>query len=110
MWQPLRVLFVPGAVFLSSAQMFGTFRKKLLFFKKKCQKTCTNKILFVILCIENNKPLKTNKMKRITPKVSRENAIKIAMNHNCVSREIAERYTDSELKEVLHQLKLKANF
>jgi hypothetical protein len=39
-----------------------------------------------------------------------ERAIEIAMNHNCVSREIAERYTDSELKEVLRQLNLKANF
>ena len=45
-----------------------------------------------------------------TPKVSRQRAITIAMNHNCVSREIAESYTDSELKEVLKQLKLKANF
>lgn len=51
-------------------------------------------------------------MKRIvtTPKVSRQRAIIIAMNHNCVSREIAENYTDSELKEVLKQLRLKANF
>lgn len=51
-------------------------------------------------------------MKRIvtTPKVSRQRAITIAMNHNCVSREIAESYTDSELKEVLKQLRLKANF
>ena len=45
-----------------------------------------------------------------TPTVSRERAITIAMNHNCVSREVAEQYTDSELKEVLRQLKLKANF
>lgn len=50
------------------------------------------------------------RIKRTTPKVSRERAIQIAMNHNIVSREIAEKYTDSELKEVLHQLKLKANF
>lgn len=49
-------------------------------------------------------------MKRKIYKVSREKAIQIAMNHNCVSREIAESYTDSELKEVLKQLKLKANF
>lgn len=51
-------------------------------------------------------------MKRIrtTPKVSRERAIQIAANHNCVSREVAQNYTDSELKEVLKQLKLKANF
>lgn len=45
-----------------------------------------------------------------TPKVSKQRAIEIAMNHNCVSREVAERYSDSELKEVLKQLKLKANF
>lgn len=48
--------------------------------------------------------------RKTTPKVSRERAIQIAMNHNIVSREIAEKYTDSELKEVLRQLKLKANF
>lgn len=49
-------------------------------------------------------------MKRKIYKVSREKAIQIAMNHNCVSREVAQNYTDSELKEVLRQLKLKANF
>jgi len=43
-------------------------------------------------------------------KVSRARAIEIAMNHNCVSREIAEKYTNSELKEILSVLKLKANF
>lgn len=45
-----------------------------------------------------------------TPKVSRERAVQIAANHNCVSKEVAATYTDSELKEVLRQLKLKANF
>lgn len=45
-----------------------------------------------------------------TFKVSKARAIEIAMNHNCVSREIAEKYTDSELKEILSVLKLKANF
>jgi len=49
-------------------------------------------------------------MKTRAYKVSRDRAVEIAMNHNCVSREIAERYTDSELKEVLRQLKLKADF
>ncbi len=49
-------------------------------------------------------------MKRKVYKVSKERAIEIAMNHNCVSREIAERYTNSELKEVLKQLRLSANF
>lgn len=49
-------------------------------------------------------------MKTKTYKVSREKAIQIAMNHNCVSMETAERYTDSELKEVLKQLKIQANF
>lgn len=48
--------------------------------------------------------------RRTAIKVSKERAITIAMDHNCVSREIAERYTDSELKEVLRQLKLKADF
>ena len=42
--------------------------------------------------------------------VSKERAIQIAANHNCVNIEIAQNYTDSELKEVLRQLKLKANF
>lgn len=50
------------------------------------------------------------RIKRTIPKVSRERAVTIAMNHNCVSREIAERYTDIELKEVLRILKLKSNF
>lgn len=45
-------------------------------------------------------------MKRKTIKIKKERAIEIAMNHNCVSREIAERYTDSELREVLRRLKL----
>jgi hypothetical protein len=49
-------------------------------------------------------------MKPKTYSVSREKAIKIAMNHNCVSREVAEEYTDSELKEVLRHLSIKANF
>jgi beta-phosphoglucomutase-like phosphatase (HAD superfamily) len=45
-----------------------------------------------------------------TPLVNKKRAIEIAMNHNIVSREIAEKYTDSELKEILKVLKLKANF
>ena len=49
-------------------------------------------------------------MKARVYKISKEKAIQLAMNHNCVSREVAENYTDSELKEVLKQLKLKANF
>jgi hypothetical protein len=43
-------------------------------------------------------------------KVSRARAIEIAMNHNCISRDIAEKYTNSELKEILKVLKLKADF
>ena len=50
------------------------------------------------------------RIKKNNPKVSRERAIVIASNHNCVSIEIARNYTDSELKEVLRALKLKANF
>lgn len=49
-------------------------------------------------------------MKQKVYKVGRSRAVEIAMNHNCVSREVAERYTDSELREVLRCLKLKANF
>lgn len=40
-------------------------------------------------------------MKRNNIKVTRERAIQITMNHNGVSRKIAEKYTDSELREVL---------
>lgn len=49
-------------------------------------------------------------MRRKVIKVSKERAIQIAMNHNCVSREIAEKYSDSELREVLRHLKLKSDF
>jgi len=49
-------------------------------------------------------------MKTKAYKVSKEKAIQIASNHNCVSKEIARNYTDTELKEILNQLKLKANF
>lgn len=44
------------------------------------------------------------------PKVSRSCAIKIAMETNGVSQDVAEHYTDAELREVLHLLKLKPNF
>lgn len=50
------------------------------------------------------------KIKRQTIKVSKPRAIELAMNTNGISREMAERYTDSELKEVLRLLKLKADF
>ena len=49
-------------------------------------------------------------MKRKIIKISKERAIEIAMNTNGITREIAEKYTDSELKVVLRLLKLKANF
>lgn len=58
----------------------------------------------------NGKCKRNIDMKRKVVKISRERAIEIAMNHNCVSLEIAERYTDSELREILNHLKLKANF
>ena len=45
-----------------------------------------------------------------TPKVKRQRAIEIAANHNCVAIEVAQNYTDSELKEVLRHLGLKADF
>ena len=43
-------------------------------------------------------------------KVSRERAIELAANLNCISTEMASKYTDSELKECLRLLKLKADF
>lgn len=42
--------------------------------------------------------------------ISREQAIVITMNVNGVTRGIAERYTDSELKEVLRLVKMKPAF
>lgn len=49
-------------------------------------------------------------MKAKVYSISKEKAIQIVMNNNCISREVAKNYTDSELKEVLKSLKLKANF
>lgn len=54
-------------------------------------------------------------MRTKTYKISRSRAIQLAANHNCVSKEVAANYTDSELKEVLRHLsstlhKLVANF
>ena len=42
--------------------------------------------------------------------VSRDEAIEITMNVNGVTRGMAERYTDSELKEVLRLVKMKPAF
>jgi hypothetical protein len=39
-----------------------------------------------------------------TYKVKRAKAVQVAMNHNKVSFEIANNYTDTELKEVLSHL------
>lgn len=47
---------------------------------------------------------------RKTPAVSRARAVEIAINHNIISRSVAENYTDSELKEILRVLKLKPKF
>lgn len=47
-------------------------------------------------------------MKTKTYKITRAKAVEIAANHNCVSMEIAERYTLTELKEVLTHLRIKA--
>lgn len=43
-------------------------------------------------------------------RISRERAIEIASNLNSITIEMAKRYTDSELKECLRLLNLKANF
>ncbi len=50
------------------------------------------------------------RMRKKTIKVSRERAIELAANLNCISKEMASKYTDSELKECLRLLKLKADF
>lgn len=47
-------------------------------------------------------------MKTKVYKISKKRAIEIASNHNCVSVEVASKYTDCELKEVLKHLKIKA--
>lgn len=47
---------------------------------------------------------------RTTHKISKEKAVEIAANHNWVSIEVASRYTDSELREVLKHLNLMPNF
>lgn len=49
-------------------------------------------------------------MKRRAIKITRDRAIQIASNHNCVSIETARNYTDSEPREALRQLKLQAGF
>jgi hypothetical protein len=43
---------------------------------------------------------------RKTFAIKRDRAVQIAMSHNCVSREIAERYTTQELREVLRSLRI----
>ena len=50
------------------------------------------------------------KIRKSTPKVSKEASIRLAINTNGISREIAEKYTDSELREVVRLLKLKPGF
>jgi len=50
-------------------------------------------------------------MKHTTPKVSRERAKQIILNTEpSLTREMVDRYTDSELKEWMKQLKIKTNF
>jgi hypothetical protein len=51
-------------------------------------------------------------MKRISknPKRQKARAIEIAASHNRVPLEVAARYTNSELKEVLKQLSIAAGF
>ena len=49
-------------------------------------------------------------IKRKQPLVSKQRAIELAINTNGVAREMAERYTDSELREVVRLLKLNPNF
>ena len=48
--------------------------------------------------------------KKSNIKINRDRAVQIAADHNCVPVEVAQRYTDSELREVLRHLKLTPNF
>jgi hypothetical protein len=48
-------------------------------------------------------------MRRTKITISRLRAVQIACNHNCISIDVAEQYTISELQEVLKQLKINAN-
>lgn len=50
-----------------------------------------------------------------TYEVNRDKAVELVSNHNCVSRDVAAGYSDSELKEVLRHMggrtfRFKANF
>lgn len=49
-------------------------------------------------------------MKTRIYKVPKARAITIAANHNCVPLEVAENYTDGELREILRHLNLQADF
>ena len=51
-----------------------------------------------------------NRVEKNQRLVSREKAIQITMNVNGITRGMAERYTDSELKEVLRLVKMKPAF
>ena len=91
-------------------------RKKKIFEKIRVNLLVFKEMIIYLRCDSDNdgafspKNNESKAMKTKIYKVSREKAVTIAMNHNCVTREIAEKYTDSELKEVLRQLKLKADF
>ncbi len=50
------------------------------------------------------------RQRKHNPGISRERAIELAANLNGITLDMARRYTDSELKECLRLLKLKANF
>lgn len=51
------------------------------------------------------------KTRKQTPKVTRERAKQIIFNTEpALTREMVDRYTDSELKEWMKQLKIKTNF
>lgn len=51
-----------------------------------------------------------NKLKRKFVRVSRDVAIGLAANNKCVSLEIAKKYTDSELRDILKKIDIKSAF
>jgi hypothetical protein len=65
-------------------------------------------LTFIKNALSLHQQTKPTTMKTKNYSISKTRAIEIAMNHNCVSIEIASNYTIGELKEVLRQLRINA--
>lgn len=93
-------------------EIFSLCYENYSYFCTAKQKVIAAKIVKRYLTSEKltNKNKKGMRTMHKTSKVNKARAIEIAANHNCVSKEIAQNYTDSELREVLRALGLKAGF